>query len=65
VDELPPWLDELGAATPDRDEKLDDVDIVGLENALPSDSDVVVVVVDVFAGAVPVVVVFKPVESLL
>ena len=65
LDLLPPWLDELGAATPDRDEKLDDVDVVGLENALPSDSDVVVVVVDDFAGAVPVVVDFTPVESLL
>jgi hypothetical protein len=65
LDELPPWLDELGAATPDREEKLDDVDVVGLENALPTDSDVVVVVVDVFAGAVPTVVEFTTVESLL
>ena len=52
LDEPPPWLDELGAATPEREEKLDDVDVVGLENAPPSETDEVVVVVDVFAGAV-------------
>ena len=65
VDELPPWLDELGAATPDREEKLDDVDVVGLENALPSDSDVVVVVVDVFGVTALDVVEFRTVESLV
>jgi hypothetical protein len=66
VDEPPPWLDELGAAIPDRDEKLDDLEVVGLENAAPSESEVVVVVVvvDVFAGAVLVVVEFTTVESL-
>jgi hypothetical protein len=68
VDELPPVLDELGAANPDRDEKLDDVDVVGLDRLPASDSDVVVVVVlelDVFAGAVLVVVELTAVESLL
>ena len=65
LDLLPPWLDELGAASPDRDEKLDDVDVVGLENAPPSETDEVVVVVEVFAGAVLVVVEFTTAESLL
>jgi hypothetical protein len=64
LDLLPPWLDELGAATPDRDEKLDDVDVVGLENAPPSESDVVVVVVDVFGITVSDVD-FSTVESLV
>ena len=65
LDLLTPWLAELGAASPDRDEKLDDVDVVGLENAPPSETDEVVVVLDVFAGAVLVVVDFSTVESLL
>ena len=66
-DELPPALDEPGAATPDSADRPDDVDVVGLEKAPANDDDVVVVVVEVFAGvsAVLDVIEFKAVESLV
>ena len=69
-DELPPVPDEPGAATPAIGERLDDVDVVGLEKAPANDDDVVVVVAEVFAGAtvldvVEVVVEFRVMESLV
>jgi hypothetical protein len=62
--ELPPLLDEPGAATPDSADRPDDEDCVGLDKAPTAESDVVVVVVEVFAGATVLVVVeFTDVES--
>jgi hypothetical protein len=70
LDELPPLLDELGAASPVIGDRLDDVDVAGLEKAPANDDDVVVVVVEVFAGAtvldvVEFVVEFRAAESLV
>jgi hypothetical protein len=62
--EFPPLLDEPGAATPDSADRPDDEDCVGLDKAPTAESDVVVVVVEVFAGATVLVVVeFTDVES--
>ena len=66
LDELPPVVDEPGAATPDSADRPDDVDVVGLEKAPANDDDVVVVVVEVFAGATVLdVVEFRVVDSLV
>jgi hypothetical protein len=62
--ELPPLLDEPGAATPDSADRPDDEDCVGLDKAPTAESDVVVVVVEVFAGVTVLVVAeFTDVES--
>jgi hypothetical protein len=64
VVELPPLLDEPGAATPDSADRPDDEDCVGLDKAPTAENDVVVVVVEVFAGATVLVVVeFEDVAS--
>ena len=66
--ELPPVLDELGAATPPSADALDNVEELGLETAPASESDVVgvVVVVEDFVGATPLVVPeVNDVESLV
>ena len=68
VVDFPPEVDELEAATPARPDALDNVDVVGLESAPASESDVVgvVVVVDDFVGAIPLEVPdVDDVESLL
>jgi hypothetical protein len=65
-DELPPVPDEPGAATPDSADRPDAVDVVGLERVPAAESDVVVVVVELFAGATVLdVVEFRAVESLV
>jgi hypothetical protein len=62
--ELPPLLDEPGAATPESADRPDDEDCVGLKRVPTAESDVVVVVVEVFAGATVLVVgEFTDVES--
>jgi hypothetical protein len=55
--EFPPLLDEPGAATPESADRPDDEDCVGLDKAPTAESDVVVVVVEVIAGATVLVVV--------
>jgi hypothetical protein len=66
--EPPPPLEEPGAATPDRDEKPDDVGVIGLESAPATATDVVdvVVVIDDFVGATVLdAAEFRTVASLL
>jgi hypothetical protein len=64
LEEFTPLLDELGAASPDSADGLDDVDDGVFETAPTTESDVVVVVVAVFVGAAVLVAVkLSEVES--
>ncbi|HKY71663.1 MAG TPA: hypothetical protein VJL88_07065, partial [Nitrospira sp.] len=48
--DVPPDVDEPAAAMPDKADEVEDVVVVGLETAPASDSELVVVVVEVLVG---------------
>jgi hypothetical protein len=63
--ELPPEMDEPAAAMPDNGDEVEDVVVVGLERAPASDSELVVVVVEVLVGVLVLDVVPVRVVELL